>query len=277
MRMNAKELIAEARATAPTLPPAAAKLMTAMADRLNVQFVALCESRSEAKQLAGENAVMKSAIKTHSESVHFCVGCGQDDPCSNDDICHVLEETPATDAFLANQCAEAVDSAVGLLRILFNHQAPVLENVTNALQAFAAQLRCKSVAPSEIDQPPVRAAITALPVERNQYGYWTHPVYEEFCDGREYISNEDFNVWMKDNGLEWKVDYRDEEALDPEVDGYDLSTWQPEAPAGEGWFVGSIHDTDDGAVCIWLRNKSEPSPETVAIARQFEQLKEAEK
>ncbi|MHA0917156.1 hypothetical protein ACR9H8_20745 [Kosakonia cowanii] len=99
--------------------------------------------------------------------------------------------------------------------------------------------------------------ILALPVERDQHGYWTHPVYEKFCDGREYISNEEFNVWMKDNGLEWEVEYRDEEALDPDVDGYDLSTWQPEAPAGEGWFVGSIHDTDDGAVCIWLRKNPE--------------------
>ncbi|MGM8734492.1 hypothetical protein ACS6LA_22420, partial [Enterobacter hormaechei subsp. xiangfangensis] len=25
-------------------------------------------------------------------------------------------------------------------------------------------------------------------------------------------------------------------------------------PAGDGWFVGSIHETEDGAVCIWLRN-----------------------
>lgn len=107
MRMNAKELIAEARATAPTLPPAAAKLMTAMADRLDVQFVALCESRNEVKQLAGENALMKSAIKTHSESVNFCVGCGQDDPCSNDDVCYALEETPATDAFLSSLRANA--------------------------------------------------------------------------------------------------------------------------------------------------------------------------
>lgn len=55
MRMNAKELIAEARVTAPTLPPAAAKLMTALADRLDVQFVALCESRNEVKQLAAES------------------------------------------------------------------------------------------------------------------------------------------------------------------------------------------------------------------------------
>ena len=55
MRMNAKELIAEARVTTPTLPPAAAKLMTAMADRLDLQFVALCESRNEVKQLAAES------------------------------------------------------------------------------------------------------------------------------------------------------------------------------------------------------------------------------
>lgn len=112
MRMNAKELIAEARVTAPILPPAVAKLMTAMADRLDVQFVALCESRNEAKQLAGENALMKSAIKTHSESVHFCVGCGKDDPCSNDDVCYALEETPATDAFLASLRAEAITVAL---------------------------------------------------------------------------------------------------------------------------------------------------------------------
>ena len=112
MRLNARELIAEARATAPTLPPAAAKLMTAMADRLDLQFVVLCESRNEAKQLAGENALMKSAIKTHSESVHFCVGCGKDDPCSNDDVCYALEETPATDAFLASLRAEAITVAL---------------------------------------------------------------------------------------------------------------------------------------------------------------------
>ncbi|HFY0714224.1 TPA: hypothetical protein ACIGWI_005050, partial [Escherichia coli] len=31
----------------------------------------------------------------------------------------------------------------------------------------------------------------------------------------------------------------------------------PEAPEGEGWFVGSIHDTEDGAVCIWLRQEAE--------------------
>ncbi|WRH15744.1 hypothetical protein GC087_24405 (plasmid) [Pantoea sp. JZ2] len=27
----------------------------------------------------------------------------------------------------------------------------------------------------------------------------------------------------------------------------------PVKPPGEGWFTGSIHDTDDGPVCVWLR------------------------
>ncbi|ENW8440524.1 hypothetical protein N5T03_28455, partial [Escherichia coli] len=25
----------------------------------------------------------------------------------------------------------------------------------------------------------------------------------------------------------------------------------------DGWFIGSIHDTEDGPVCVWLRNKAE--------------------
>ncbi|EAZ4510980.1 hypothetical protein CAM24_19445 [Salmonella enterica] len=97
--------------------------------------------------------------------------------------------------------------------------------------------------------------ITALPVERDQYSYWTHPLYDEFCAGREVISSDDFNTWLDKNGLEWKVSYRDDEEIDTDVDWCDISAWQPEAPEGDGWFVGSIHDTENGAVCIWLRNK----------------------
>lgn len=55
MRLNAKELIANARVTAPTLPPAAAKLMSDMADRLDVQYAALRESREQVQQLAAES------------------------------------------------------------------------------------------------------------------------------------------------------------------------------------------------------------------------------
>jgi len=97
-------------------------------------------------------------------------------------------------------------------------------------------------------------SIKPLEVQRDQYGYWSHPDYLAFCDGREFISTEEFDQWMSDHGLKWKVNYRDEDMLDPTVDGCDISAWQPESPEGEGWFVGSIHDTEDGAVCIWLRS-----------------------
>lgn len=30
-------------------------------------------------------------------------------------------------------------------------------------------------------------AIKEVPVIRNEYGCWTHPEYEKFCDAREYI------------------------------------------------------------------------------------------
>lgn len=35
---------------------------------------------------------LETAIKTHSESTHFCEVCGKDDPCATDDVCSVLHE-----------------------------------------------------------------------------------------------------------------------------------------------------------------------------------------
>lgn len=43
--------------------------------------------------------------------------------------------------------------------------------------------------------------IKEIPVERDEYGCWTHPEYEKFCACREYISTEEFNTWMKANNL----------------------------------------------------------------------------
>lgn len=95
--------------------------------------------------------------------------------------------------------------------------------------------------------------IKPMEVKRDQYGYWSHPDYLAFCDGREFIPSAEFNQWMESQGLQWSVSYRDEEEVEPGIDGSDVFSWGPKSPAGEGWFVGSIHDTEDGAVCIWLR------------------------
>ncbi|EOZ7435785.1 hypothetical protein ACQVGX_005189, partial [Escherichia coli] len=52
--------------------------------------------------------------------------------------------------------------------------------------------------------------IKEMPVVRDGYGYWTHPEYEKFCDGREYISTEEFNAWMEENNLQYVLCFRDE-------------------------------------------------------------------
>ncbi|HBC1013126.1 TPA: hypothetical protein IGZ65_004852 [Escherichia coli] len=99
--------------------------------------------------------------------------------------------------------------------------------------------------------------IREIPVVRDKYGCWTHPEYEKFCAGREYISTEEFNTWMKANNLQWTIRGMDDDDFNPDADGMDISAREPGRPEGEGWFIGSIHDTEDGPVCVWLRNKAE--------------------
>ena len=100
-------------------------------------------------------------------------------------------------------------------------------------------------------------AIKEMPVERDEYGCWTHPEYENFCAGREYISTGEFDVWIDKNNLQWTIRTMDEDDFNPDADSPDISVWEPERPEGDGWFIGSIHDTEDGPVCVWLRNKAE--------------------
>lgn len=74
---------------------------------VQVAVLELRRTRDVSVALVAENATLKSAIQTHSESVHFCELCGKDDPCSTDDVCMALSETPDTDAYMAEVRAQA--------------------------------------------------------------------------------------------------------------------------------------------------------------------------
>lgn len=62
---------------------------------------------------------------------------------------------------------------------------------------------------------------------------------------------------MAENNLQCVLCFRDEGCADLDACDADISAWEPERPEGDGWFIGSIHDTEDGPVCVWLRNKAE--------------------
>lgn len=102
-------------------------------------FSELESVKAERDALAVENAVLKDAITTHSQSTHFCELCGKDDPCSTDDVCYALNETTATDAAIA---AIEVRGVVAAADALDNLSAKSASATTQAnFRAAAVYLR----------------------------------------------------------------------------------------------------------------------------------------
>ena len=75
--------------------------------------------------LAAENAGLKSAISEYSDGFTVCPCCGTEHDSCHDDVCRALNETPATDAFLAEVRAqgrnEGINYAASRLAAAYNH------------------------------------------------------------------------------------------------------------------------------------------------------------
>jgi hypothetical protein len=104
-------------------------------------------------------------------------------------------------------------------------------------------------------------SIKPLEVQRDEDGYWTHPDYFVPANGNEYGVPGEFSTWLRQHNLEsFTLSLESDDAASEVAEKYfdggfgcDISSWQPSKPEGNGWFVGSIHDTEDGPYCIWLR------------------------
>ncbi|VUT05093.1 hypothetical protein SB6413_01447 [Klebsiella pasteurii] len=96
--------------------------------------------------------------------------------------------------------------------------------------------------------------IIATDINRDEQGYWTHPALAR--SGCETPA--EFRYWLKTHGLQCFVMTMRDEA--PEVyaagltdEAPDARDWIPEPPDENGWFLGSVHATNDGPVCYWFR------------------------
>lgn len=106
-----------------------------------------------------------------------------------------------------------------------------------------------------------RASIGIQPaaVKRDADGYWTHPEFPSFDEEQSAAAS----AWYKSQRLETSIAYLESEADDhpayasywgDQDPGSDISAWKPPKPKGWGWFILSIHDTEDwGPVCVWVR------------------------
>ncbi|HDV7153735.1 TPA: hypothetical protein RJ115_004418 [Yersinia enterocolitica] len=115
--------------------------------------------------------------------------------------------------------------------------------------------------------------ITAAPVERDSRGFWTHPDFFVPANGNEFGVEGEFDAWKAFNrvtgAIGWMECEENAEELQSAYDAgdCDLSMWQPTQPNGDGWFMASIHETEEGPVCYWLR-PIECDPEALATHRE---------
>lgn len=73
------------------------------------------------------------------------------------------------------------------------------------------------------------------------------------------MSAVEFSYWLRTHGLQCFVMTMRDEAPEVFAAGFtdeapDARGWIPEPPDDDGWFLGSVHDTDDGPVCYWFRH-----------------------
>lgn len=98
-----------------------------------------------------ENVALKKAIDTHKHGFVRCECCGEENMCHNDDVCRVLDETPATDAILNEVRAEGVEIYAQSLRrkqedafTESEYRHTKLGRAAVSAEKFASQLRAGS-------------------------------------------------------------------------------------------------------------------------------------
>ncbi|WP_313135628.1 3'-5' exonuclease [Stutzerimonas nitrititolerans] len=103
--------------------------------------------------------------------------------------------------------------------------------------------------------------LSPMTVVRDECGHWTHPAWPQ--DGEE---NAIPKGWFAEKCHELSIVEMETDASEELTDAYfeqgspDCSAWQPSEPPGKGWFIFSIHDTEDGPVCIWVRPHTDAAP-----------------
>ena len=103
-------------------------------------------------------------------------------------------------------------------------------------------------------------------VVRDEYGFWTHPVLDQYLHqvlgDREFMTESEhirmvihFNIDLHRDEMEWDCteELADKYWGDGDIDA--VKEWLPTPPNGEGWFLVSINDTDDGPVAWWAKEK----------------------
>lgn len=102
--------------------------------------------------------------------------------------------------------------------------------------------------------------IGPVPVERDHIGRWSHPASALQPDWDESTPPAEIKDWFRSHGLEVKVvDLADQDdaLFDRCMDDVAaVEEWEPTPPDGDGWFLFSIFDSEEGIHAEFTRHLS---------------------
>lgn len=98
---------------------------------------------------------------------------------------------------------------------------------------------------------------------RSEMGTWTHPEYAKYLaekfDDAEWIDRKDWGELKRhfniDTATFWMEGHVNPDDWETMMDACDISKWNPIAP--NGFFLISIHFSEDDAYALFARNKRE--------------------
>ncbi|QBJ01006.1 hypothetical protein Rostov7_00045 [Vibrio phage Rostov 7] len=98
--------------------------------------------------------------------------------------------------------------------------------------------------------------IKAQDVKRDEHGFWTHDDFPKF-EITEFKSSEQWDKWLKDNKVGFRVIWFEDDASEDLQDRYfedsDLKAvaeWNPACESKDAFLI-SIHDSEDGPLAVF--------------------------
>ncbi|AOJ69368.1 MULTISPECIES: hypothetical protein [Burkholderia] len=116
----------------------------------------------------------------------------------------------------------------------------------------------RDAAPADL-QGLRRAILTTRAIVRDQYGMLSHPAIPYLDEDVNYQTF--FSAFgLESTFVNMETDV-DGDAYDQYVESNDpnCSFWTPSAPAGDGWLLLEIFDTENGPVALYVREKKHES------------------
>lgn len=112
----------------------------------------------------------------------------------------------------------------------------------------------------------MKPRIAPVKVTRDRMGMWIHPDFPDFGE----VLDDKYTRWKEQQKITCTFVTMEDDAPEDLADKWEndgdyidiVTQWTPTPPAGNGWFLLGIWDTDDGAVALF--------------ACHLEQLKEPE-